>query len=58
MKNKPYTFIPSKDNLLYFSKLSARQKLEWLEEVNEFVNTFVPKDMREAWERFELQGLG
>jgi hypothetical protein len=52
MKSKAYTFIPSQENLIRFSKLSARQKLEWLAEANGFINKFVSGKKRKAWERF------
>ncbi|MBI5789800.1 MAG: hypothetical protein HZA78_13195 [Candidatus Schekmanbacteria bacterium] len=53
MKNKPFTHTPSLEDLIYFSHLSARKKLEWLKDANEFVNNFVPAKKRRAWERFQ-----
>ncbi len=58
MKNKPYTFIPEPEHLNQFSNLSARLKLEWLQEANQFVNDFVSNDKKKKWAKFKEQTRG
>lgn len=48
---KEFCFRLSREKLEAFQKSTPEQRLEWLEEVNEFVNTFVPKEKREAWKK-------
>ena len=40
MKNKEFAFRLSKEKLMKVKDLSPEDKLDWLEEANEFVATF------------------
>ncbi len=49
---KGYRYHVTDEQLRKYGKLSARQKLEWLEEVNAFVEKFAPPRTRELHRRF------
>jgi hypothetical protein len=49
IKKTNYAFRVSREYLIAFSRLSAEEKLAWLEEVNRFINDFVPKEKLEKW---------
>lgn len=54
-KKVQYSYRLSKEKLREFIVFSAEAKLEWLEEVNKFVNEFVPFEKRKRWEEFIKQ---
>lgn len=49
---KGYRYYVTDEQLRRYGKLSAKQKLEWLEEVNAFVEKFAPARTRELHRRF------
>ncbi|HHT9125102.1 MAG TPA: hypothetical protein ACFYD6_04705 [Candidatus Brocadiia bacterium] len=51
-KRKGYSFKPSKENLEAFKGLSPEEKLQWLEDVNEFVNAFLSDEKLALWKKF------
>lgn len=51
-KRKGYSYKPSKENLEAFKGLSPEEKLQWLEDANEFVNTFVSPEKLALWNKF------
>lgn len=57
MKDSPegkgaFAFHLSKEKLMEFRKLSAKEKLDWLEEANKFVADFVPEAKLKRWKKF------
>lgn len=38
-----------KERLVRFAKISPKQKLEWLQQMNEFTRAFLPKNKRKMW---------
>lgn len=46
-----FCFTFSKEKLEQTYNLSPEMRLTWLEEANEFVNTFLSKEKRKIWER-------
>lgn len=42
----------SEEKLREYSKLSPRQKLEWLEEINRFLYSCMPEESRRIAEKF------
>lgn len=51
MSRKPYSFKPSIEHLREMKYLSPKEKLDWLEEANQFVAAFVPADKFERWRK-------
>lgn len=51
-KKRDYAFRISKESLIAFSKLSAEEKLNWLEEANKFIEDLVPEEKLMRWEKF------
>jgi len=51
VSRKPYSVKPSLEHLREMKNLSPKEKLEWLEEANQFVATFVPVENFERWRR-------
>lgn len=48
---KGYGFLPNIDYIKQTMNLSAKEKLIWLEEANEFIRKFVSDDKYETWKR-------
>jgi hypothetical protein len=48
---RPFVFRPSPDTLMAFKDASAEDKLNWLEEANQFVNDFVSPEKLAVWKR-------
>ena len=48
---KEFAFYLDSEKLDAFKDASAEEKLEWLEEVNEFIETFVPLEKRRIWNK-------
>jgi len=44
-----FTFRVDKEKIKRFRELKPEEKLEWLEEINEFINKFVPEEKRKRW---------
>lgn len=44
-----YTHVLSWEKIDEFSHLTPEDRLNWLEEANEFVNTFVDPEARRIW---------
>ena len=44
-----FSFRLSRKKIEAFRKCSSEEKLVWLEEVNEFIDTFVSVEKRELW---------
>lgn len=51
-KKKAFAFRLSKEKIREFRKLSAEEKLDWLEEANKFVADFVPEEKIRRWRKF------
>ncbi|MBI5075439.1 MAG: hypothetical protein HZB62_09800 [Nitrospirae bacterium] len=51
MIKKPYAFRPSIEQLRELQDLSPKEKLDWLEEANQFVAAFVPPEKLEIWRK-------
>ncbi|OGC08656.1 hypothetical protein A2230_05910 [candidate division WOR-1 bacterium RIFOXYA2_FULL_36_21] len=41
---KGFTYVCSREKAKEYQKLSAQQKLEWLEKMNRFLYYFMPKE--------------
>lgn len=52
MGRKGFSFHPTREALVAYAKLSAKQKLEWLEEINRFLYNAMPKSRRRIAEKF------
>ena len=57
MKDSPenkiaFSFYLSKETRKELRKFSAKEKLDWLEEANEFVADFVPEAKLKRWKKF------
>ena len=57
MKDSPenkraVSFYLSKETRKELRKFSAKEKLDWLEEANEFVADFVPEAKLKRWKKF------
>ncbi len=50
---KPFTFSPDPEVLRRFSRASAEEKLEWLEEAWRFILKTVPREKVERWWRLQ-----
>ncbi|MFQ6093314.1 MAG: hypothetical protein ACE5OR_11705 [bacterium] len=46
-----FSFRLSREKIEEFRKSTAEERLTWLEEVNEFVDAFLPREKRRLWER-------
>lgn len=51
-KKKGFSYKPSKENLEAFKGLSPEEKLQWLEDANEFVNSFLSEEKLALWKKF------
>lgn len=51
MIRKPYVFRPNIERLRELKDLSPKEKLDWLEEANQFVAAFVPPETIEKWSK-------
>ena len=49
--NKPFAFHPSQETLKQFKNASPEEKLNWLEEANQFVHDFVSPQKLERWKK-------
>ena len=49
---KEYGFLPSEEYIKDTMHLSAREKLIWLKEANEFIRKALTKKKRAIWEKF------
>ncbi len=47
-----FSFQLTPDQLKEFRNTTAEERLNWLEEANEFVETFVSEDIRRRWEKW------
>lgn len=47
-----FAFRVSKEKIKEFAKLSAEEKLNWLEDANNFVAAAVPDEKLKRWEKF------
>lgn len=47
-----FAFRVSKEKIKEFAKLSAEEKLNWLEDANNFVVAAVPEEKLKRWEKF------
>ena len=47
-----FSFYLSKETRKELRKFSAKEKLDWLEEANEFVADFVPEAKLKRWKKF------
>lgn len=52
LRKKGFSYKPSKENLEAFKGLSPEEKLQWLEDANEFVNTFLSQKKLALWKKF------
>ncbi len=51
-EGKGYTYSYPVEKLAKFAKLSAGEKLEWLEEILIFIRDFMPEDKKIIFEKF------
>ena len=52
--NKPqFVYRFSREKIIEFMGASAEEKLNWLEEANDFVNTFVSSEKMELWKKIK-----
>jgi len=51
MSTKPYSFSPSLELLKELKGLTAAEKLQWLEEANQFVSAFLAPQALDRWKR-------
>ncbi|MEM2866483.1 MAG: hypothetical protein QW098_05020 [Candidatus Hadarchaeales archaeon] len=52
MRGRGFRYVVSEEKLREYSKLSPRQKLEWLEEINRFLYSCMPEESRRIAEKF------
>ncbi|MEM2205484.1 MAG: hypothetical protein QXF20_02060 [Candidatus Hadarchaeales archaeon] len=52
MRGRGSRYVVSEEKLREYSKLSPRQKLEWLEEINRFLYSCMPEEGRRIAEKF------
>lgn len=48
---KGYGFLPNIEYIKETMNLSAKEKLTWLQEANDFVNKFVSNEKLELWDK-------
>lgn len=48
-----YGFTPDKEKILATYDLSAKDKLEWLQEANRFINASMTPAKRKRWEKIK-----
>jgi len=51
-KGKGYRYVVTDEQIRKYSLLTPKQKLQWLEEANAFVNKFLPERSRKFQEMF------
>ena len=51
-KGKGFSYKPSKEYLAASKGLSPEEKLQWLEDANEFVNNFLSHEKLTLWKKF------
>lgn len=49
---KFYSFKPSLEQLKAIKDLSAKEKLQWLEDANRFISKFYTPEKIEKWKKF------
>ena len=49
---KGFEFHCAVDNIRSYCKLSAKDKLNWLEEANRFTFKMLPEETKKIWEQF------
>ncbi len=47
-----YRYVVSREQIRKYMRLTPKQKLEWLEEANDFINKFLPEESRRIQEKF------
>lgn len=52
MERKGFRYNTTKESIRNYAGLSAKQKLEWLEEVNRFLYNSMSKSKRKIMEKF------
>lgn len=52
---QPFCFSPSPETLKLLQNTTAEERLQWLEEANQFVRDFVSPDKIERWQRYLQQ---
>lgn len=50
-KIESYSFKPSLEQLLELRHLSAKEKLQWLEDANKFISKFYTPEKIEKWKK-------
>ena len=50
---KEFALYLDREKIDVFKDASAEEKLEWLEEVNEFIEVCVPLEKRELWRKLQ-----
>lgn len=50
-EEKGYRYVVSREEIRKFRILTPKEKLEWLEEVNDFVDKFLPEKSRRLREK-------
>lgn len=50
-KIESFSFKPSLEQLLELKNLSAKEKLQWLEDVNKFISKFYTPEKIEKWKK-------
>jgi len=50
--NKGFTYTLEEEKIREYMKLTAEDKLKWLEEINNFLNLALTKKEKNIWELF------
>lgn len=56
MRSNSYSFRLSPEKIREFKDLPPEEKLDWLEEANNFISIAVSPDKMERWERIYKSG--
>lgn len=58
MKNRGYSFRLTPDKIRAFKDMPPEDKLDWLEEANNFIVTAVSPEKLQRWERLKAGDKG
>ena len=56
-KSEPEIKDPEIEDLRFFSGLSAEKKLEFLEQLQDFLNQAMPPENKKMWEQLKEEGF-
>ncbi|MBA4392254.1 MAG: hypothetical protein C0407_01760 [Desulfobacca sp.] len=55
--NKGFSYTLEEEKIIEYLKLSSEDKLQWLEEINEFNRAVLSDKEKEIWAKFRAEGL-